>query len=125
MDATLHQEDEPSMATTEQCRKALEGLASRLKTDVDEDERRQHAFDRTLSCHVPDLDVTFAGALQDGHIVDITTDPSPKAQIRITAQSDDLVALTDGGLSFGPAWLSGRVKVEAGVRDLLKLRSML
>jgi hypothetical protein len=35
------------------------------------------------------------------------------------------VALTDGHLDFGRAWLSGRVKVEASVRDLLKLRSML
>jgi hypothetical protein len=35
------------------------------------------------------------------------------------------VALTEGDLSFGQAWLAGRVKVEAGVRDLLKLRSML
>jgi hypothetical protein len=35
------------------------------------------------------------------------------------------VALTEGDLNFGQAWLSGRVKVEAGVRDLLKLRSML
>lgn len=112
------------MATTDQCREALEGLAARL-TDVDEDERREHTFDRTLSAHVPDLGVTFSGVLENGHIMDITTDPAPKAQIRITAQSDDLVALTDGELSFGPAWLSGQVKVEAGVRDLLKLRSML
>jgi len=112
------------MATTEQCQDALERLASRL-TEVDEDERRRHAFDRTLSCTVPDLGITFSGALHDGHIVDITTDPAAKAQIRITAQSDDLVALTGGGLSFGQAWLAGRVKVEAGVRDLLKLRSML
>ena len=103
---------------------ALEGLASRL-TAVDEDARRQQSFDRTVSCHVPDLGVTFAGALHDGHISNITTEPAPRAQIRITAQSDDLVALTSGALSFGPAWLSGRVKVEAGVRDLLKLRSML
>jgi len=112
------------MATTEQCRAALEHLASRLRS-VDENERRQHAFDRTLSCHVPDLGVTFAGELHDGHILGITTEPALKAQIRLTADSDDLVALTEGGLSFGQAWLAGRVKVEAGVRDLLKLRSML
>lgn len=112
------------MATTAACRKALENLASRLR-EVDEDDRRQHTFDRTLSCHVPDLDTTFSGALTDGHIVGITTEPSPKAAIRLTATSDDLVALTDGDLSFGQAWLSGRVKVEAGVRDLIKLRSML
>lgn len=112
------------MATTEQCRAALEGLASRL-TQVNDDDRRQHSFDRTLSCHVPDRDVTFSGLLKNGHLLDITTEPASKAQIRITARSDDLVALTDGELTFGSAWLSGRVKVEAGVRDLLKLRSML
>lgn len=112
------------MATTAQCRQALEDLAARLR-DVDEHDRKKHSFDRTLSCHVPDLDVTFWGQLQDGHIVGITTDPAPKAQIRLTATSDDLVALTDGQLNFAQAWLSGRVKVEAGVRDLLKLRSML
>jgi predicted lipid carrier protein YhbT len=112
------------MATTEQCRAALEGLAARL-TSVEEHERRQHSFDRSVSCHVPDLGITFSGALENGHIHDITTDPAARAQIRITAQSDDLVALTAGDLAFGPAWISGRVKVEAGVRDLLKLRSML
>lgn len=112
------------MATIQECHAALERLAGKLK-DVDEDARRQHAFDRTLSCHVPDLGVTFSGALEDGHIRDITTDDAPRAQIRLTARSDDLVAMTDGHLGFGQAWLSGKVKVDAGVRDLLKLRSML
>lgn len=112
------------MATTEQCLEALESLASRLH-EVDQDDRHKHTFDRSLSCRVPDLDITFSGALEDGHLVGITTDPAPKAQIRLTAASDDLVALTEGDLSFGQAWLAGRVKVEAGVRDLLKLRSML
>ena len=82
-------------------------------------------FDRSMSCQVPDLGVTFSGALSEGHITGITTDPAPKAQVRLTVSSDDLVALTDGHLDFGKAWLSGRVKVEASVRDLLKLRSML
>ena len=112
------------MATIGECRTALEDLASRLR-GVDENDRKRHAFDRSLSCHVPDLKVTFSGNLSDGHIVDITTDPAPKAQIRLTASSDDLVALTQGDLNFGQAWLSGRVKVEAGVRDLMRLRSML
>lgn len=112
------------MASITRCRAALEDLAGRLRS-VDDDERKRHAFDRTLSCFVPDLGVTFSGQLNDGHIVDITTAPAPKAQIRLTAASDDLVALTEGNLNFGQAWLAGRVKVEAGVRDLLKLRSML
>ena len=112
------------MATIKDCHAALERLSAKLH-EVDEKERKKHAFDRTLSCHVPDLDVTVNGRLEDGHIKGITTDEAPRAQIRLTAQSDDLVAMTDGELSFGQAWLSGKVKVEAGVRDLLKLRSML
>ena len=112
------------MATIDQCRAALERLADRL-AGVDEEARRRHTFDRTLSCHVPDLDVTFPGRLEDGELRDITLDEAPRAQIRLTATSDDLVALTDGHLDFGRAWLGGRVKIEAGVRDLLKLRSML
>jgi hypothetical protein len=112
------------MATLEECHAALERLAGRLG-DVDDADLKRHAFDRSLSCHIPDLDVTFSGQLSDGQITDITTEPAPRAQIRITASSDDLIDLTDGRLDFGKAWLSGRIKIEAGVRDLLKLRSML
>jgi putative sterol carrier protein len=49
----------------------------------------------------------------------------PKADIRLTMNSDDLLALTDGQLNFGSAWASGRVKLEAGLRDLLRLRKIL
>ena len=112
------------MATDKECRAALERLAARLAT-VDGDEHRHNTFDRSMSRLVPDLNVTFSGALSDGQITGITTEPAPKAQVRLTVGSDDLVALNDGELDFGRAWLSGRVKVEASVRDLLKLRSML
>ena len=49
----------------------------------------------------------------------------PKADIRLTMTSDDLLALTDGELHFGSAWATGRVKLEAGLRDLLRLRKIL
>jgi predicted lipid carrier protein YhbT len=113
-----------AVATLEECHDALERLAERL-SGVDHESRRAHSFDRSLSCTLPDLDVTFTGELKDGTLSGISTDPAPKAQIRLTADSDDLIAMTDGHLSFGQAWVSGRVKVEAGVRDLLRLRSML
>ena len=112
------------MATVDACHDAVERLAERLAS-VDEEARRKHSFDRTLSCRIPDLDITFTGALRDGHLQDISTDPAPKAQIRLTANSDDLVAMTDGHLSFGQAWLGGKVRVEASVMDLLKLKNLL
>jgi predicted lipid carrier protein YhbT len=109
------------VATLDECREALDNLAGRLAGS----DGRHSDFDRSLSCTVPDLGVTFSGQLAGGHLRDITTEPAPRAQIRLTASSDDLVALTNGQLDFTPAWLSGRVKLEAGMRDLLKLRSML
>lgn len=109
------------MASLEECHAALERLASRL---TDHRDHKHAAFDRSLSCTVPDLGVTFSGRLSDGHLSGITTEPAERAQLRLTADSDDLVAMTDGHLNVAQAWLSGRIKVEAGVRDLLKLRSM-
>ena len=50
--------------------------------------------------------------------------PAGDAQIRLTMTSDDLLALVDGSLHLASAWATGRIKVEAGVRDLLKLRSI-
>lgn len=38
---------------------------------------------------------------------------------------DDLVAMVGGDLNFAKAWASGRVRLEAGFRDLLRLRSLL
>lgn len=51
--------------------------------------------------------------------------PREKAEIRLAMTGDDLVALVDGDLNFAKAWGSGRVRLEAGFRDLLKLRSLL
>ena len=45
--------------------------------------------------------------------------PPEKAEIRLAMTGDDLEALVDGELQFARAWGSGRVKLEAGLRDLL------
>jgi hypothetical protein len=103
---------------------ALERLAERLG-GVDADQRKAHSLDRTISCTVTDLGTTFSGELRDGHINGITTDPAPKAQIRLTTTSDDLIAMTDGTLSLTTAWARGRLKIDASMFDLLKIRSLL
>lgn len=112
------------MATQEQCRQALEGLVARLGRTPPE-QRRGQTFDRTISCRVPDLGLVFSGELKDGLIDGFTTESRPRAQIRLTADSDELVALTDGRVSFSAAWIAGRLRVEASIMDLMKLRSML
>ncbi|MCZ2861021.1 alkyl sulfatase C-terminal domain-containing protein [Blastococcus sp. VKM Ac-2987] len=86
-------------------------------------------LDRSLSCRLTDLEQVVLGRLSSGAVKDLHAVPDgpavPKADIRLTMTSDDLVALTDGRLSFGSAWAGGRVKLEAGVRDLLRLRKLL
>jgi hypothetical protein len=115
------------MATIEQCRAALDQLAVNL-AKAEDDVRAATSLDRSLSCRITDLDRTFVGRLADGRIQDVTTvagTPADKAQIRLTMKGDDLVALVGGGLNFARAWGSGRVKVQASLRDVLRLRSLL
>ncbi|GGW36144.1 SCP2 sterol-binding domain-containing protein [Streptomyces xantholiticus] len=115
------------MATTQECRGALDRLSDNL-AKADGDVRSAAALDRSLSCHITDLDVTFTGRMDNGRIeVTDTTQgpPREKAQIRLAMAGDDLVAMVDGSLNFAKAWASGRVRLEAGFRDLLRLRTLL
>lgn len=112
------------MASVEECLAALTDLARRLAA-VDGDTRRKHSVDRTVSCTVPDLDTTFFGRLGDNGIEDLTQGSDEAAQIKLTVSSDDLVALTQGELNLAGAWASGRVKIDASMMDLLKLRNLL
>ncbi|MYW69575.1 sterol-binding protein [Streptomyces sp. SID8379] len=115
------------MATMEECRAALEKLSDNM-AGADGDARAAMALDRSLSCHIRDLDVTFSGRLEDGRITVLDTRPGPpgqKAQIRLAMTGDDLVAMVNGQLNFAKAWAAGRVKLEASFRDLLRLRTLL
>ena len=112
------------MATMEQCMSALQGILGDLAANP-----AAAGMDRSLSCRFPDLGQVATGRLRDGAVHDLRSEPDgpsvPKADIRFTMNSEDLLALTDGRLSFGPAWASGRIKLDAGFRDLLRLRKLL
>ena len=113
------------MADVEDCRKALDGLAAAL-ADVDAELRARHVPARTVACRLADLDVVFVGRLdEDGvHDVDESDELEPEVDVRLTMDSDELVALADGSDDFLHAWLRGRVQVSASMRDLLRLRSL-
>jgi ubiquinone biosynthesis protein UbiJ len=113
------------MASLKQCRVALTDLVNRL-AEVDPDLRRKHAVARTLSCHIPDLDVTFFGTLSEDGLENITESPlNTDSQVRITVDSDDLLALCNGEMPFAVAWARGRLKIDASVKDLLRLRTLI
>jgi len=112
------------VATLNECMTALTGFVGELAANP-----AARDLDRTVSCRFPDLGHVVGGRLARGAVHDMTAQPDgpsvPKADIRLTMSSDDLLALTSGRLSFAPAWASGRVKLEAGLRDMLRLRSLL
>ena len=112
------------MATMDQCLTALQRILGDLASNP-----AAAGLDRSLSCRLTDLDEVVLGRLGSGAVRDLHVLPHgpevPKADIRLTMTSEDLLALTDGRLSFGPAWATGRVKLEAGLRDLLRLRKIL
>jgi hypothetical protein len=115
------------MTTTEECRGALEKLSENL-AGANGDMRDAAALDRSLSCHITDLDITFVGRLGNGRIAVLDTfrgPPREKAEIRLAMTGGDLVAMVDGELRFAKAWVSGRVRLEAGLRDLLRLKKLL
>jgi hypothetical protein len=112
------------MPTVEECEAAMHRLADRMH-GMDADTRRRTSLDRSLTCHLRDLGVTFGAQLRDNMLHDIRLVDTHDGQIRLTMTSQDLLDLVDGSMHFGKAWASGRVKIHASVFDLLKLRSML
>ena len=114
------------MATAEECREALVSLTSRL-SELNAEERQAHLVDRQVSCHIPDLGLVYLTSLGPdgaGPVTEAPADSGP-AQVRFTANSDDLVALAADPSSFARAWLTGRIKIQASIPDLLRLRKVL
>jgi hypothetical protein len=109
------------VATIEECRTALDEFAAKLG-GMDDSTR---TLVRTVSLRIPDLDTTYSGTLRAGTLEGVTTEPRERAQIRLTISSDDFVSLVAGDLNFASALARGRVKIEAGFRDMLTLRKLL
>lgn len=115
------------MATLDQCRTALTRLSENLSR-ANGGLRSAAALDRSVSCQIIDLNVTFVGRLADGKLNEVVVangGPTQKAEIRLAMTGDDLVDLVAGRLNFTRAWATGQVRLEAGFRDLLRLRSLL
>jgi hypothetical protein len=114
------------MATAEECREALQALTTRLG-EVPEKDRSSFFSNRTFSCHVTDLDITFVTRLTDTGAEPIkeAAPDEPPADIRLTAKSDDVVSIAATPANIARMWMAGRVQVKASVRDLLALRRLL
>jgi hypothetical protein len=114
------------MASAEECREALQTLSGRL-TEMSPADRASYFNQRSMSCHVTDLGVTFVTRFTDNGADPVTEakPDDPPADIRLTANSDDVVSLSATPANIARMWIAGRVQIHASMRDLLALRKLL
>lgn len=109
------------MATQEQVWEAVERLAARIEAAG---APADAIPERTLVCVISDLGTAIGGRFKGSRLVELAETSDPTADVRITARSDDLVALIDGRLSVGYAFLTGKVRIEAATADLMLIRKL-
>lgn len=113
------------MNSAEECREALQKLAGRL-SELSTTDREQYFGNRTMSVTIPDVGTTFVTVLGGGDDpVREVADGDPPADIRITANSEEVLALSQQPMNIARAWMGGRVKIEASMKDLFRLRRLL
>ncbi|MGI5156711.1 SCP2 sterol-binding domain-containing protein [Microbispora sp. CA-102843] len=115
------------MATVEECRAALDRLVEHFD-EISEEDRAKHVVERRLACRISDLGVTFYGRIHRGGLdpfKEVPPEDGRPAEVKLTLKSEDLVSMVNGELDMGRALLGGRVKIDASLGDLLRLRKLL
>jgi hypothetical protein len=115
------------VATREEVEQRLRDLIARLDHSDDGARSLGRALPerRVLALRVPDLDREYWTELHGGRLSELRDGPTEDPHIRVTASSDELVDLVDGKGSLFSAYMAGRVRIEAGLSDLLRLRKLL
>lgn len=80
---------------------------------------------RIVEAEFPDLDLVYHAEWQGGSLSDVKHGPAPRSHIRVECSSDDLMRMARGELSFRRAYATNRVRVEASMTDLLRLRGVM
>jgi hypothetical protein len=113
------------MYSAEECREALQKLVGRL-AELSPSERETYFGNRSISLTVPDLGITYVTRLGEGDDQVLQAQPGdPPADIRLTAASDEVISLADSPMNIARAWIAGRVKIEASMKDMFRLRKLL
>jgi putative sterol carrier protein len=112
------------MATVDECRIVLEKMAGKVAQKSSE-LQLEDDFERTLAVEVTDLEHVFSAKLAGGKLTDLMEGDAPDAEVRISLDSTTLIRLAKKEMKPAPAFLRGRIKVKASVKDLAKLRKAL
>lgn len=114
------------MATRRQVETAIRQLATALDR-VDPKLREQLIQPRTVSLVVPDLDLAYTAKLDGGGLTEVAAadeGAARQAEVRFVAPSEEVVRIGPRPAGFVSAWVQGKVRVHAGLRDLLELRRL-
>ena len=113
------------LAVTEQqvegCLDALIGRLARVDTTY----RAMLPARRTIETCCTDLGLMHHAYWRQGRLSDLHAGPADRPDIRIAVTSDDLLALAEGRLRFRDAYTSQRIRIDASMTDLLRLRAVL
>lgn len=113
------------MATVEEVEATIDRLIRSLE-NVDQSARAMLPSRRTIEARCPDLGLVYHAEWQAGKLGELHEGSPPKrADIRIEVDSEDLMAMAKGDLDFRTAYQRQQVRVDASMRDLLRLRAAL
>lgn len=114
------------MATKHEVEAKLRELIARLAgTEAAQDKlARSMPETKVIAVRVPDLGADYWATMEGGRMDRLHRGVPERADITIRIASDDLVSVADGDTSFFSAFVSGRIKIEASVSDLLRLRRL-
>jgi putative sterol carrier protein len=114
-----------AVATAADVDKTLKDLVRRLNGAEIDHGAQMPEGSRSLVVAIRDLDITYTCVFANGRIESLKKgQASGDEDARITLSSDDLIALASGKMGIGGALLTGRLRVDAGMRDLLMLRQL-
>lgn len=115
---------EVHVASVEEVERILEDLLARL-TDLDEGTRALLPAKRTVEARCTDLEVVRYARWHAGNLTPLADAPDRRADIRIALDSETLVALYERRLTFSRAYVDNRIRLDASMTDLLRLRALL
>lgn len=113
------------MATVEEVQATLERLVRAIE-NLDQGSRAMLPSRRTIEARCPDIGLVYHAEWRSGSLGELVEGPAPKRpDIRVEVSSEDLMAMAAGELDFRTAYQGQRVRIDASMRDLLRLRAAL
>jgi predicted lipid carrier protein YhbT len=112
------------VATVAEVEAVLADLLARFG-QVDSGTRAVLPNRRTIEARCPDIDLVHYAEWRDGELTVLDQAPPRRPDIRVTVDSDDLMAIAEGRMSFSRAYTANRIRLEASMTDLLRLRAVL